>query len=303
MEQPLHSVADFMVPGHAKELLRSLFEAMVDAAAPERVLPERLPPPPRGRTLVLGAGKAAAAMAKTVEDHWTAPLSGLVVTRYAHSLPCQRVEVVEAGHPFPDSVGEEAARRSLALARGPHLGRSGAGPVQRGWVGPADPAGPRLDAGATPGSQPAAAALGRPDRSGQLRAQASVRHRGRTARSGLRPRTGSHLPHIRRARRRPVCDRVGPDGGRSHHVRGGPSRGREVPTEPPAGSAPPSRRRSRGDTQARRPQARGCPGDPARHPGASPGGGGGTSARRRPGPDDARRRTAGRSTRSGGRAR
>ncbi len=118
MEQPLRSVADFMVPGHAKELLRSLFEAMVHAAAPERVLPERLPRPPRGRTLVLGAGKAAAAMAKTVEDHWTAPLSGLVVTRYAHGLPCQRVEVVEAGHPFPDSVGEEAARRSLALARG-----------------------------------------------------------------------------------------------------------------------------------------------------------------------------------------
>jgi len=66
---------------------------------------------------VLGAGKAAAAMAKTVEDHWTAPLSGLVVTRYGHGLPCRTVEVIEAGHPFPDGVGEEAARRMLRLTR------------------------------------------------------------------------------------------------------------------------------------------------------------------------------------------
>jgi glycerate 2-kinase len=105
-----------MLPGRAKELLRGLFDAMVAAAAPERSLPSRLPPPPRGRTLVLGAGKAAAAMAKTVEDHWSGPLSGLVVTRHGHAVFCERVAVIEAGHPFPDEVGEEAARRSLALA-------------------------------------------------------------------------------------------------------------------------------------------------------------------------------------------
>ncbi len=118
MERSLHTFTDIMVPDYARELLRDLFEAMVDAAAPERLLPGRLPPPPKGRTVLLGAGKAAAAMARTVEDRWKAPLSGLVVTRYGHGLPCEHVEVVEAGHPFPDIVGEEAARRILELAGG-----------------------------------------------------------------------------------------------------------------------------------------------------------------------------------------
>ena len=67
---------------------------------------------------MVGAGKAAAAMANAVEDNWAAPLSGLVVTRYGHGLPCQRVEVVEAGHPFPDSAGAGAAARMLDLVRG-----------------------------------------------------------------------------------------------------------------------------------------------------------------------------------------
>ena len=117
MPLPPNSVVDLTIPGHAKELLRGLFEAMVGAAAPERVLPDQLPSPPPGRTLVLGAGKAAAAMARTVEERWTGPFSGLVVTRYGHGLTCERVEVVEAGHPLPDGLGEEAARRSLVLAQ------------------------------------------------------------------------------------------------------------------------------------------------------------------------------------------
>ncbi len=117
MERIPPNTTDIMVPDRARELLRDLFDSMVDAAAPEKLLPSRLPPPPGGRTLVMGAGKAAAAMAKTVEDHWPAPLSGLVVTRYGHGLPCRVVEVVEAGHPFPDSTGEDAARRMLGLAR------------------------------------------------------------------------------------------------------------------------------------------------------------------------------------------
>lgn len=110
--------SDIMVHRDPQELLLALFAAMVGAATPARLLPSRLPPPPQGRTLVVGAGKAAAAMAKAAEDHWTGPLSGLVVTRYGHGLPCKRVEVVEAGHPLPDTTGASAAARMLDLVRG-----------------------------------------------------------------------------------------------------------------------------------------------------------------------------------------
>ncbi len=99
-------------------LLRALFGAAVGAASPALCLPPHLPRPPAGRTVVVGAGKAAAAMAKAVEDHWDGPLSGLVVTRYAHGLPCTRIAVVEAGHPVPDAAGADAARRILKLVEG-----------------------------------------------------------------------------------------------------------------------------------------------------------------------------------------
>lgn len=99
-------------------LLRESFSAAVAAADPARVLPPHLPAPPRGRTLVVGGGKAAASMAAAVEAHWPAdaPLSGLVVTRYQHSLPTHRIEVIEASHPLPDGRGEAAALRMLAMA-------------------------------------------------------------------------------------------------------------------------------------------------------------------------------------------
>jgi glycerate 2-kinase len=109
---------DIMVHRRPRELLLALFDAMVAEATPARILPSRLPEPPRGRTVVVGAGKAAAAMAAAVEAHWPGPLSGLVVTRYGHSVPCKRVEVVEAGHPLPDAGGASAATRMLALVRG-----------------------------------------------------------------------------------------------------------------------------------------------------------------------------------------
>lgn len=98
--------------------LRQLLGAALDAADPAVTLPGHLPPPPRGRTLVVGAGKAAAKMAKAVEDHWNGPLSGLVVTRYGHGVPCRHIEVVEAAHPVPDAAGEAAARRILGLVQG-----------------------------------------------------------------------------------------------------------------------------------------------------------------------------------------
>src|SRR5271168_3866688 len=100
------------------KLLLDMFMAAVDAASPRRCLPAHLPPPPPGRTIVVGAGKAAGAMAKAVEDHWAGPLEGLVVTRYGHGAPCQRIEVVEASHPVPDAAGQEAARRILAMVKG-----------------------------------------------------------------------------------------------------------------------------------------------------------------------------------------
>lgn len=99
-------------------LLEDLFHAAVDAARPERCLPPFLPAPPRGRTLVVGAGKASAAMAQVVERCWPGPLSGLVVTRYGYAQPCQRIEIVEAAHPVPDLAGQQAAERMLALVSG-----------------------------------------------------------------------------------------------------------------------------------------------------------------------------------------
>jgi hydroxypyruvate reductase len=99
-----------------RQLLRAMFDAAVAASQPAIVVPKHLPARPRGRLVVLGAGKASAAMARAVEDHWAGPLEGLVVTRYGHGVPCRRIEIVEAAHPVPDAAGEAAARRMLELA-------------------------------------------------------------------------------------------------------------------------------------------------------------------------------------------
>ena len=101
-----------------RAFLRSLFDAAIAAAVPAKVVPAHLPTPPKGRTIVLGAGKASAAMAQAVEDHWPGPLDGLVVTRYGHAVPCQRIEIVEAAHPVPDAAGATPPRRILELAAG-----------------------------------------------------------------------------------------------------------------------------------------------------------------------------------------
>ena len=105
-------------PLDAAGLLRRMFDSAVAAAAPETCLPAHLPAPPSGRTLVVGAGKASAAMARAVERNWAGDLSGLVVTRYGHTVPCERIEIVEAGHPVPDENGLKAAKRILAMVRG-----------------------------------------------------------------------------------------------------------------------------------------------------------------------------------------
>ena len=104
-----------------RALLRWMFDAAVQSAAAETVVPPHLPSPPAGRTIVVGAGKAAAAMARVVDARWPTeqPLSGLVVTRYGHGVgPLARIEVIEASHPVPDAAGSAAAARVLELVRG-----------------------------------------------------------------------------------------------------------------------------------------------------------------------------------------
>jgi glycerate-2-kinase len=102
-----------------REFLNSLYQAAVDAVSAEKCLPAFLPEPPRhGRTIVIGAGKGAAAMAHTVEQHWKGELSGLVVTRYGHGVACEKIEVIEAAHPVPDSAGQQAAARILDMVQG-----------------------------------------------------------------------------------------------------------------------------------------------------------------------------------------
>ncbi|MEP6557979.1 MAG: glycerate kinase [Burkholderiales bacterium] len=101
-----------------KDLLCRMFDAAIAAAQPALCLPAHLPASPKGRLIVIGAGKASAAMARAVEDHWPGPLEGLVVTRYGYGVPCERIEIVEAAHPVPDAAGIEAAQRILALVQG-----------------------------------------------------------------------------------------------------------------------------------------------------------------------------------------
>jgi glycerate 2-kinase len=95
-----------------------MFDAAIAAALPDKTLPAYLPNPPKGRTLVVGCGKAAASMARAVEDHWPGELSGMVVTRYGYHVPTQRIEVVEAAHPVPDEAGRKAAERMLNMVQG-----------------------------------------------------------------------------------------------------------------------------------------------------------------------------------------
>src|SRR5499427_6204080 len=102
-----------------RDLLIGSFQAALAAADPLKIVPQHLPAPPEGRTLVVGAGKAAASMALAVEQNWAAkaPLDGLVITRYRHGLLTNRITVVEAGHPVPDESGEKAAQEILRLVK------------------------------------------------------------------------------------------------------------------------------------------------------------------------------------------
>ncbi|MBC7414529.1 MAG: glycerate kinase [Herminiimonas sp.] len=109
---------DLSAPDKARALLRSLYDAAVDAVSAEKCIAGFLPDLPRGRTVVIGAGKGAAAMAAAVERQWQGELSGLVVTRYGHGADCRKIEVVEAAHPVPDAAGQQAAARILQMVQG-----------------------------------------------------------------------------------------------------------------------------------------------------------------------------------------
>lgn len=105
---------------HPHTLLRSMLDAAIASAQPALRIPAFMPTPAEvgsGRLIVIGAGKASAAMARAVEDNWTGPLSGLVVTRYGYAVPCARIEIVEAAHPVPDAAGLQAAQRMLELVK------------------------------------------------------------------------------------------------------------------------------------------------------------------------------------------
>ena len=101
-----------------ERLLREMFDAAVAAADPKSVLEGFLPVRPRGRTVVVGAGKASARMAEALEAAWDGPLDGLVITRYGHACPTRQIEVIEAGHPVPDEAGHKGAERMLELVSG-----------------------------------------------------------------------------------------------------------------------------------------------------------------------------------------
>ncbi|TPM40231.1 glycerate kinase [Mesorhizobium sp. B2-3-4] len=107
-----------MTVSDPKVFLTSIFDAAVAAADPERTIREHLPAKPRGRTIVIGAGKGSAQMAAAFEKVWDGPIEGLVVTRYGYGAKCERIEIIEAAHPVPDAAGLQASRRLLAKVQG-----------------------------------------------------------------------------------------------------------------------------------------------------------------------------------------
>lgn len=98
-----------------ESLLRNMFLAAIESAQPQLSIPKYLPDDKKGKLIVIGAGKASAAMAKTVEDNWEGELTGLVITRYGYAVPCDHIEIVEAAHPVPDEAGLAASERILTM--------------------------------------------------------------------------------------------------------------------------------------------------------------------------------------------
>ena len=200
-------------------LLRQMFDAAIASAQPALCVPPHLPAAPRGRLIVVGAGKASAAMARAVEQNWSGPLSGLVVTRYGYAVPCESIDIVEAAHPVPDAAGMRAAQRMLERVAGLQRGRPGAVPFFRRRLGAVAAARtrsrPRLEAG----GEPRTAGVRRHHQRDELRAPPSLRHQRRPFGRCLPPGARAHVAHLRCARRPADRYRVGPHGGGSDHLR------------------------------------------------------------------------------------
>ena len=98
-----------------KKILTDSFKVGLNAVKPINIIKNKLPSPPKGRTYVIGAGKAAASMAKAIETNWPnkSPLDGSVITRYKHSLKTKKIKVYESGHPMPDTAGMKAANNFI----------------------------------------------------------------------------------------------------------------------------------------------------------------------------------------------
>ena len=244
-----------MTASDPRVLLRSLFDAAVAAADPALIVPQHLPEPPKGRTIVVGAGKAAAAMAAAVEKHWRGPLEGLVVTRYGHGAPTRRIRVVEAAHPDPT--------------------RRHGGGAAKSWrwcvAGPSDDLVLALISGGGSAllSLPAARltladkqAINRAllraarDRRDERRAQASLGDQGRPARDGRGAGARRDPGHLRRAGRRPVGDRLRPDRRRSDHAARMPAPCSSATVSTSRRASPPISASRERDAEARRPEAR-----------------------------------------------
>ena len=211
---------------------------------------------PKGRTIVIGAGKASAAMAKAVEDQWPHPLEGLVVTRYGYGEACAQDRDRRGGAPRARREGPRRRRPHPRAGQGPHAGRSRALPDLGRRLGPAGPARARPDARRQAGGQSRAAEIGRQHRRDEHGAKAPLGHQGRPAR-GRRPAGArAELADLRRAQRRSRRDRLGADRARPHDLRRCAGGARQVPHRSAGGRARPSREgrggRRRGDAQARR---------------------------------------------------
>ena len=218
-----------------RPLLRAIFDAAVAAAHPDVVLAAHLRPVPKGRVICLAAGKGAAAMAAAAERHYLDALGlgaltavGIATTRHGHGVPTRRIKVVEAGHPVPDEAGLKGAEDSLRLAAGRRGRRSAAGAAVGRRLGELDRAGRRRIVRAEAAGDPGAVALGRADRRGQHRAQASVADQGRPAGARRPARRNRDAGDLGRAARRSVRDRLGTDGAGSDHAGGRPRHRREI---------------------------------------------------------------------------
>ena len=233
-----------------RDLLRAMFDAAILAAQPARCLPPHLPEPPAGRTFVIGAGKASAAMAKALEEHWSGTVTGIVVTRYGYAVSCRSIEIVEAAHPVPDAAGLAAAQRIRDLVAGLTADDLVIALISGGGSALLALPGDRPHSRRQAGGQSRAARLRRHDQRDELRAPPSVGDQGRPARRRLPSGARRHAADVRRTRRQSDRHRVGTDRRRSDDLRR--RAGRRPPlrdrTAAERAAAPRIRRRRDGET-------------------------------------------------------